>query len=325
MPDLSVIIPFERGHQRLVAALDGFLRQSISIARLEILLVTPAGMRITLPAGHRRLRLRKIKWPRRHSLASAVNAGARAAKSRVLVLMDARWRPLPGFAAAVLSFHERYPGIADTQSLSTVLDASMTDDPLLWWLDRQGLAGLSTPSPGIHNWRAIRFDALSVKRDLLTKHPLPAGENDEWLIKSQWTQQAPIKVFVEPAPVLMTAARADLSSVLIAEYRAAYARLHAMRASSQTFAEEPVDDRFQHPEKYLISRDDRAELWAAIAELTEELAGRHPRFAVGAEAERFETLGKLFMVAVSHSRAAGWSDAKSGRAAAADPPALRLR
>lgn len=325
MPDLSIIIPFERGHQHLVAALDGFLRQSIPAARLEILLVLPAGARVPLPARHRGLRIRRIAWPRRHSLASALNAAGRAAKSDVLVLMDARWRPLPGLAASVLSFHQRYPEVADTQALATALDAAMADDPLLWWLDQQGLAGVATPSPGIHNWRAIRFDALSIKKDLARKHPLPAGENDEWLMKSQWTQKAPIRVFVEAAPLLMTSAPADLASILVAEYRAAYARLHAMRVSSQTFAEHYLDDRFQHPEKYLLSREDWRELLAAIGDMTRQLAGRHPRLAIGTEAEQFATLGKLYMVAVSHARASGWIDARAGRAAAADPAALRLR
>jgi hypothetical protein len=313
VPDLSVIIPIERDHQHLVAALDGFLRQSVAAARSEIVLVVAEGVRAPASARHRRLRIRRVKWPRRHSLSSALNAGARAARSPVLVLTDSRWRPLPGLAAAALAFHQRYPAEADTFGLSTCLDAAISDDPLLWWLDEQRMAGVSPPSPGIHNWRALRFDALSIKTALLKKHPLPHGENDEWLIKEQWTQRAPIRVFVDPAPLLMTSGRPDLAGLVTAEYRAAHARLHAMRASSQTFAGGFIDDRFQHPEKYLIETSDWPVLIETIDEMTRELRGRHPRFAVGAEAERFEMLGKLYMAAVSHARAAGWSDARAGR------------
>jgi hypothetical protein len=97
------------------------------------------------------------------------------------------------------------------------------------------------------------------------------------------------------------------------EYRGAYARLKAMRASSQTFAGESVDDRFQHPGRYILPPADLIELAETIATLEQEVAGRHPRFAVGADAERFEMLGKLYLAAVSHARSTGWADAKAGR------------
>lgn len=59
-----------------------------------------------------------------------------------------------------------------------------------------------------------------------------------------------------------------------------------------------------------LSPADRRELLETIGLLEEELAGRNPRFAIGAEAEQFETLGKLYLVAISHARSSGWADAK---------------
>jgi hypothetical protein len=313
LPDLSVVVPFERGHQFLVAALDGLLHQSIPTNRIETLIVTPPGVMAPKLARHKRLRIRNVAWPQRRSLASALNAGARVARAPLLVLLQARWRPLRGLAEYCLSFHRAYPSLTDVATLGSVLDPAMNDDPLLWWLDQQQLAGLTAPACGIHNWRALRFDALSMRRDLLRRHALPAGQNDEWLIKEQWSRRAPIRVFVDQAPVLTTAAPPVLGAVMIDDYLASYARLKAMRASSQTFAGEYVDDRFQHPEKYVLAPVDREELIVTIEALTRELAGRNPRFAVGDEAEKFALLGRLYMIAVSHARALGWSDARTGR------------
>lgn len=227
--------------------------------------------------------------------------------------MSPRWRPLPGLADYCLSFHAHQPATGDTLMLSASLDSEHVDDALLWWLDQQQMAGLSSLSAGIHNWRAVRFDALSLKRELLVRNPLPEGEGDEWLIKAEWAKRAPVRVFAEPVPMMATAAKADLAVAMDAEYRAARARLRAMRKSSQAFAGSAVDDRFQNPDRYRLSLADRRELLETIELLEEDLTGRNPRFAVGAEAEQFATLGKLYLVAISHARSSGWADAKSGR------------
>jgi hypothetical protein len=313
VPSLSAIIPLERGSQSPVAALDGFLRQSIGVPQIEVVLIVDAGVRVSLPSRLSRLTIRKVRWPRGRMRAGAINAGARAARSPVLLVLDPKWRPLPSCAAYCIAFHEQQPAIADVVIPATSLDAAHANDPLIWWLDQQQMAGLSPAAPGIHNWHALRFDALSMKRALPRKWPMPAGEGDDWLIKARWVAAAPLRVFTEQVPVVTTAGVPAIDAVMDAEYRAAYARLKAMRASSQTFAAEPVDDRFQHPEKYVLSDADRHELRQAIVALAAELAGRNPRFAVGDEAERFATLGKLYLVAISHARSAGWLAAKGRR------------
>ena len=267
-------------------------------------------MRLSVPARLRQLKIRRVAWPRRKGLAAAINAGAAAAKSPVLVLLAPMWRPMPGLADYCLSFHADQPGAADTLMLAASLAPGHVDDPLLWWLDQQQMAGLSSLSAGIHNWRALRLDALSLKRALVIDAPLPEGEGDEWLIKTEWAKRAPLRVFVEQVPLLATAGKGDLGLVIEAEYRAARARHRAMRASSQAFAGEAVDDRFQNPEKYRLSSADRRELMATIGALERELAGRNPRFAIGSEAEQFETLGKLYLVAISDARSRGWADAR---------------
>lgn len=309
MPHLSAIIPFERGHHLLVAALDGFLALTGRRAATEVVVVAAARPR--LPARLRRLAIRHVQWPRGRRIAGAIAAGASAAQAPVVAVLDARWRPMPGLVRYCLDFHARQ-GDADVLSLGTCLDPTLARDPLLWWMHEQHLAGLSSLTPGIHSWRAVRFDAFSARRDWLRAHPIPDGHGDEWLMRSAWVRQAPLRVFVEPAPVLVTSAAPSLGDVLAAEYLAASARLAAMRASSQTFAGEAVDDRFQHPERYLLSRGDQRELAAAIAAMQHALADHSPRFAVGAVAEQFATLGKLYLAAVSHARSAGWSDAKAG-------------
>jgi hypothetical protein len=180
-------------------------------------------------------------------------------------------------------------------------------------LAEQQLAGLGSISSGIHNWRAIRFDAMSARRDLLRAHPIPLAHGDEVLMREAWVRTAPVRVFVEPVPVLVTADRPHLEVVMDREYRGAYARFKAMRASSQTFAEAAVDDRFKHPERYILPPADMIELAETIVALEQEVAGRHPRFAVGADAEQFAMLGKLYLAAVSHARSTGWADARAGR------------
>jgi len=313
VPLFSAIFPVGRGSHSVVAALDGFLGQSVPASDFEILLIAPPGPRLPVAARHRRLRVRTVAWPRGGYLAAAINAGARAARGTTVAVIDAQWRPFSGLVDYCLAFHARETGSADLLSLAPVIDPDVADDPLLWWLNEQQLAGLGALSPGIHNWRAVRFDAVSAKRDFLRAHPVPAGHDDEVLMRQQWAQKAPVRVFVEPVPVLATAGRPDLDVVMDREYRGAYARLKAMRASSQTFAGESVDDRFQNPDRYMLSPADLAELAEAIATIEREVAGRHPRFAVGADAERFEMLGRLYLAAVSHARSTGWADAKAGR------------
>lgn len=288
------------------AALDGFLSQTLRSSSIEIILVTGASVRVAVPARLRKLKIRRVAWPRRKGLAAAINIGAAAAKAPVLLLMSPRWRPLPGLADYCLSFHAQQQGAADTLMLATTLDPEHVDDPLTWWLDQQQLAGLNTLSAGIHNWRGLRFDALSAKKDLLTTTPLPEGEGDEWLIKTEWARLAPVRVFAEPVSIMATAGRSDLGAVMDAEYAAARARVRAMRAASQAFANDSIDDRFQNPGKYILSAADRRELLKTVELLEQELAGRDPRFAVGAEAEQFEMLGKLYLVAISHARSSGW-------------------
>lgn len=297
----------------MVAALDGFLAQSIPAADFEVLLVAAPGPRVPVEARHRRLRIRTVGWPRGGRLAAAINAGAKAARAHVVAVVQPQWRPLPGLADYCLTFHARETGAADVLSLATSIDPDIAEDPLLWWLAEQKLAGLGTLPTGIHNWRSVRFDAFSAKRDLLRAHPIPADPDDEVLMRARWVQAAPVRVFAEPVPVLTTAAPPNLELVLDREYRGAYARFKALRVSPGTFASDFVDDRFQHPERYLLSRADLAELAETVAAIEQELAGRHPRFAVGAEAEKFELLGKLYMAAVSHARSTGWTDAKAGR------------
>lgn len=295
-----------------MAALDGFLDQS---SAFEILLVLDAGARVNLPRRLRRLKIRKIAWPRGRHLASAINAAAASARGDVLAVLTPHWRPLPGLVEYCRAFHSMQSALTDTVMLPAALSPELTTDPLLWWLDSQGLSGLKAVSTGVHNWRALRFDALSCKSELLRRHPLPIGADDEWLIKSAWAATAPVRVFVDPVRLLMHARGPRLEDVAAAEYRASFARLHAMRASSQTFAEEPVDDRFQNPEKYILSPADYRELLETVTSLVGELAGRNPRFAIGTEAEQFEILAKLYLVAVSHARSRGWADARAGRRA----------
>lgn len=311
---LSAIIPFERGNHSLVAALDGFLGQSVPAANFEIILVLAADApRFRKSARHRRLKIRTTAWPRGGNLAAALNAGAAVARAPVVVLQSPQWQPLPGLVDYCLQFHERERGLADVLTLACSIDARIADGALLWWLHDQELAGVGSLSPGIHNWRAIRFDALSAKRDLLRAHPIPAGANDDWLMKAEWVRTAPLKVFAEPVPVLTTAAEPDLGDILAQEYGASYARLKAMLRSPGTFAGEAVDDRFQHPEKYVLPPNDLKQLLGTIEAMRLEMAGHHPKFAVGAEAEQFEILAKLYLVAISHARSTGWSDAKAGR------------
>lgn len=313
MPLFTAIIPIERGCHSVVAALDGFLAQTVPAADIELLLIEPSGSRVPLETRHRRLPTRRIAWPRGGYRAAAISAGAKAARGSVVAVIDPQWRPLPGLVDYCLGFHARELGAGDLLSLTPAIDPDVADDPLLWWLAEQQLAGLGTLSPGIHNWRAIRFDSLSAKRDFLRAKPIPTGQDDEVLMRRLWVQKAPLRVFVEPVPVLVTAGRPDLELAMDREYRGAYARLKAMRASSQTYAGEFVDDRFQHPERYILPPADLIELAETIATLEHEVAGRHPRFAVGADAERFELLGKLYLAAVSHARSTGWADAKAGR------------
>jgi len=313
VPLFTAIIPIERGRHSVVAALDGFLGQTVPDSEIELLLIEPVGSRLPIEARHRRLRIRRVAWPRGGYRAAAISSGARAARGSVVAVIDPQWRPLPGLVDYCLSFHARETGPADLLSLTPAIDPEVSDDPLLWWLGTQQLAGLGTLPAGIHNWRAVRFDALSAKRDFLRTTPLPAGQDDEVLMRQQWAHKAPIRVFVEPVPVLVTAARPDLELVMDREYRSAYARVKAMRASSQTFAADPVDDRFQHPDRYILPASDLVELGETIAAIEHEMAGRHPRFAIGADAERFELLGKLYLAAVSHARSTGWADAKAGR------------
>ena len=313
MPLFTAIVPIGRGSQSLVAALDGFLGQTVPLSDIEVLLIGSPGGRVRLPDRFRSLRVRMVEAPRGGNVAAAINAGAAMARGEVVAVIDPQWRPLPGLADYCLSFHTREAGAADVLSLATAIDPEIADDPLLWWLGEQQLAGLGSLSPGIHNWRAIRFDALSCMRDLLRSAPIPVAHGDEVLMRSTWVQSAPVRVFAEPVPVLVTAARPVLDEVLDREYRGAYARCKAMRASSQTFASESVDDRFQNPNRYILSPADMSELAETIATIEREVAGRHPRFAVGAEAEKFELLGKLYLAAVSHARSTGWADAKAGR------------
>jgi len=254
-----------------------------------------------------------VEWPRGGYRAAAINAGAAMARGEVVAAIDPQWRPLPGLADYCLGFHAREAGAADVLSLGTALDPELVEEPLLWWLGEQRLAGLGSLPAGIHSWRAIRFDALSATRDLVRSHPIPTAEDDEVLMRETWARSAPVRVFVEPVPVLVTAARPNLDAVLDREYAGAYARLKAMRASPQTFAGESIDDRFQRPERYILPATDQIALAETIAALEQEVAGRHPRFAVGADAERFEMLGKLYLAAVSHARSTGWADAKAGR------------
>ncbi len=313
MPLFTAILPIGRGSHSLVAALDGFLGQTVPASNIEVLLVSSPGIRVRLPDHFRRLRVRAVEWPRGGQLAAALNAGARVARGETVAVIDPQWRPLPGLVDYCLTFHAREAGAADLQSLMPAIDPDVADDPLLWWLAGQQLAGLGSLPAGIHNWRAIRFDAMSAKRGFLRTHPIPAAQDDEVLMRATWARSAPVRVFVEPVPVLVTAARSRLGDVLEREYRGAHARLKAMRASSQTFAADAVDDRFQNPGRYVLSPRDQAELAEAITATERVLAGRHPRFALGAEAEQFELLGKLYLAAVSHARASGWADAKAGR------------
>jgi len=309
----TAIVPIGRGSHSLVAALDGFLGQTVPVSDLEVLLIASSGVRVRLPDRFRPLRVRMVEWPRGGHLASAIKAGADMARGDIVAVIDPQWRPLPGLADYCLSFHTREAGAADVLSLATAIDPEVADDSLLWWLDEQQLAGLGTLSPGIHSWRAVRFDALSCSTELLRSHPVPEGHGDEVLMRAKWARVAPVRVFVEPVPVLTTAARPSLDEVLDREYRMAYARLKAMRASSATFAGDQLDDRFKHPDRYILSPADMTELAETIATVEQELAGRHPRFAVGADAEKFGLLGKLYLAAVSHARSTGWADAKAGR------------
>lgn len=313
MPLFSAIIPIERGCHSVVAALDGFLGQTVPGSEIELLLIEPVGSRLPIETRHRRLRIHRVAWPRGGYRAAAISAGARAARGSVVAVIDPQWRPLPGLVDYCLGFHARETGPADLLSLAPAIDPEVSDDPLLWWLAEHQLAGLGTLPAGIHNWRAVRFDAMSAKRDFLRRAPVPAGQDDDVLMRQQWAHKAPIRVFVEPVPVVVTAGRPGLELVMDREYRSAYARLKAMRASSQTFAGEAVDDRFQHPDRYILSPADRMQLAETIAALEREVAGCHPRFAIGAVAERFELLGKLYLAAVSHARSTGWADAKAGR------------
>jgi len=313
VPLFTAILPIGRGSQSLVAALDGFLGQTVPLSDLEVLLVATPGVRVRLPDRFRPLRVRMVEWPRGGYRAAAINAGAAMARGEVVAAIDPQWRPLPGLADYCLGFHAREAGAADVLSLGTALDPELVEEPLLWWLGEQRLAGLGSLPAGIHSWRAIRFDALSATRDLVRSHPIPTAEDDEVLMRETWARSAPVRVFVEPVPVLVTAARPNLDAVLDREYAGAYARLKAMRASPQTFAGESIDDRFQRPERYILPATDQIALAETIAALEQEVAGRHPRFAVGADAERFEMLGKLYLAAVSHARSTGWADAKAGR------------
>jgi hypothetical protein len=322
VPLFSAILP-GRGSHSVVAALDGFLGQTVPASDLEILLVAPPGPRVPVAPRHRRLRIRTIAWPRGGYLAAAINAGARAARGSIVAVIDPQWRPLPGLVDYCLVFHARETGGADLLSLTPAIDPEVADDPLLWWLQDQQLAGLGSLTPGIHNWRAVRFDAFSAKRDFLRAHPIPAAHDDEVLMRAMWARKAPVRAFVEPVPVLVTAERPDLELLMDREYRGAYARAKAIRASLQTFAGEVVDDRFQHPERYILSTPDLLELAEAIAAIEQEMSGRHPRFAVGADAERFELLGKLYLAAVSHARSTGWTDAKAKRRSAILHPVER--
>jgi hypothetical protein len=314
VPLLSAIIPFERGNHSLVAALDGFLGQSVPASRFEVVLVRSADApRLRKDARLRRLQIRSTAWPRGGSLAAALTAGATVARAPVVALLSPQWRPLPGLVEYCLQFHQRETALTDVLTLGCCIDARLAENPLLWWLNDQGLAGTGSLSPGIHNWRAIRFDALSAKRDLLRTRPIPTGANDDWLMKAEWVRTAPLRVFAEPVPVLTTAAAPHLGDILSREYRASFARLHAMRRSGETFADDAVDDRFQHPDKYILPAHDLKQLIATIDAMTSELSGRHPAFAVGEVAEQFAILAKLYLRAVSHARSTGWSDAKAGR------------
>jgi hypothetical protein len=310
VPLVSAIIPLERGRHSLVAALDGFLAQPSRAPSLEIIVV--ASRRVRIPDRLRRLTVRFVTWPRGRRLAAALNAGVVAARAPIVMLLDPKWRPLPGLTRYGLDFHDRYRG-ADVLALTPSIDPALANDPLLWWLTEQGLSGVATPAPGIHSWRAIRFDALSAPADLVRAQPIPEAHGDHWLMRYAWAARAPLRVFSDRVPVLATAAPPALDDVMAAEYEAAYARLKAMRAGPQAFAGEAVDDRFKHPGKYLLTRPDQRQLAETIADMTGALAGRSPRFAVGSEAEAFATLAKLYLVAVSHARSTGWSDAKHGR------------
>lgn len=296
-----------------MAALDGFWGQTVPRASIEVLVVSSERPRLGRQTKHPRLALHTIAWPRRGHLAAAINAAAAVARGSIVAVIDPQWRPHSRLAEYCQRFHEQETHDGDVIALATRADPSHADDLLLWWMHAQRFAGLDALSPGVHSWRGLRFDAVSFKRALLLAHPIPDARGDEVLMRSLWAQRAPIRVFSESIPVLTTVARADLRTLLAREYRAAYARLHAMLASPQTFAGESVDDRFQHPEKYRLSTPDRRELSAAIADLTRELSGVRPLVAVGTVAERLALLGRLYLAAVSHARSAGWLDAKAGR------------
>ena len=298
----------------MVAALDAFLGQTVPLDTLELIFVVPRGRaRPRRLPRHKRLKARSIAWPAGAGLAEALNAGAKAARAPVLAVLADRWRPSPGFADYCLDFHARQPGLADILMPASAIDPAMAAHPLLWWLGEQHLYGLDPVPGGIHNWQVLRFDALSMKRELLLDHPVPSASGDERLMGTLWASRAPVRVFAEPVPAILPSDPPQLSRVLVVEYRGAYARRKAIAAAPQRFAGETVDARFEHPDRYRLSAADQAELAETIASMERELAGRHPRFAVGSDAEQFAILGRLYLAAVSHARSAGWADADAGK------------
>ncbi len=128
-PDLTVIIPARNEAKTIERALESVLAQAWPLDRLEVVVVDNGSTDDTgaivrrFAACHRELAIRLVREPR-PGVSRARNRGARTARGRVLLFLDADSRLAPTMVPAVLAHVHRG---AAAVSLRVVADSN---DPL---------------------------------------------------------------------------------------------------------------------------------------------------------------------------------------------------
>lgn len=128
-PELSIVIPARNEAATIVRALDSVLAQAWPVERLEVIVVDngssdgTAAVARRFAQQHPELRLRVVREPR-PGVSRARNRGARLARGRVLLFLDADSRLSPTMVASVLAHLHRG---AAAMSLRVVADSN---DPL---------------------------------------------------------------------------------------------------------------------------------------------------------------------------------------------------
>jgi GT2 family glycosyltransferase len=177
-PRVSAVVPTLGASPWLPAALEALRREGVG--DLEILLVRPAALALTLPAG---LVDREVVVARNRGFAAATNRGLEVARGRFVAMVNDDLVVEPGWLAALVAVLEDQPRVAAVQGVNLEMaDPTRVDGWGLAWNARweavqlgRGQAPLELDAVPFEVFGASATAAL-YRRSALAEVALPGGQ-----------------------------------------------------------------------------------------------------------------------------------------------------